>query len=67
MRTLPGRERRGVGQTWLFGAEKAPPTLELTHPTGKVFKRPEMTGPRNAKTDVEDKIKPQEDQARGNP
>ena len=56
---LPIKEGRGVGQTWLLSAEKPPPALELTLPSGKAFLRAEMTVPRRARTDVWDKIKQQ--------
>ena len=36
--------------------------MELTLPSGKVFVRAEMPGPRKARTDVWDKIKQQMDQ-----
>ena len=35
LRVLPIKEGRGVGQTWLLGAERPPPALELTLPSGK--------------------------------
>ena len=50
------------GQTWVLGAEKPPPVTELTLPSGKVFVRAEMTGPRKARTDVWYKITLQRDQ-----
>ena len=59
LRVLSIKEGRGVGQTWLLGAERPPPALELTLPSGKVFVRADMTGPRRARTDVWDKIKQQ--------
>ena len=62
LRVLPIKEGRGVGQTWLLGAERPPPALELTLPSGKVFVRAEMTEPRRARTDVWDKIKQQRGQ-----
>ena len=62
LRVLPIKEGRGVGQTWLLGAGKPPPAMELTLPSGKVFVRAEMTGPRKARTDVWDNIKQQSDQ-----
>ena len=65
LRVLPIKVGRGVGQTWLLGAKKAPPAMELTLPNGKVFVRAEMTGPRKARTDVWDKIKQQRDQLQG--
>ena len=65
LRVLPIREGRGVCQTWLLGAEKPPPAMELTLPSGKVFVRAEMSGPRKARTDVWDKIKQQRDQPQG--
>ena len=63
LRVLPSKGDRGVGQTWLLGAERPPPALNL--PSGKVFIRAEMTGPRRARTDVWDKIKHQRDQHQG--
>ena len=65
LRVLPSKGDRGVGQTWLLGAERPPPALELTLPSGKVFIRAEMTGPRRARTDVWDKIKQQRDHPQG--
>ena len=59
LRVLSIKEGRGVGQTWLLGAEEPPPAMELTLPSGKVFVRAEMTGPRKARTGVWDKIKQQ--------
>ena len=50
LRVLPSKEGRGVGQTWLLSAKRPPPALELTLPSGKVFIRAEMTGPRRART-----------------
>ena len=38
------KEEGGVGQTWLLGAERPSPALELTSPSGKAFFRAEMTG-----------------------
>ena len=65
IRVLPSKGDRGVGQTWLVGAERSPPALELTLSSGKVFIRAETTGPRRSRTDVWDKIKQQRDQHQG--
>ena len=62
LRVLPIKEGKGVGHTWLLGAERPPPALELTLPSGKVFVQAEMTEPRRARTDVWDKIKQQRGQ-----
>ena len=48
-----------------LGADKPPPAMELTLPSGKVFVRAEMSGPRKARTVVWDSIKQQRDQPQG--
>ena len=62
LKVLPIKEGRAVGQTWLLGAERPPPALELTLPSLKVFLWTGTTGPRRARTDVWDNIKQQRDQ-----
>ena len=67
LRVLPSKGGGGVGQTWLLGAVKPPPAVELKLPSGNVFLRAEMTGPRRARTDVWDKIKEEKDQSQAGP
>ena len=51
LRILPIKGRK---RSWPLGAEKPPPAMELTLPSGKVFVQAEMTGRRKARTDVGD-------------